>query len=203
MYRQFLMTILNNRSWLILASLFFMGGTLLMYTALSDDPLLLPMMEETALTMLKELAEQVFGGHPLRGVAILFLNNTFASLQVIVLGVFLGIVPLFSAMANGAILGTVVFQLTQEFARPLPLLLAGILPHGVFEIPAFLVSVAFGLKLGYHLIFPLTGHNRHSCLKGIFKEISIVLPIIFLLLLLAALIEVFITPSILAFFIPR
>jgi len=202
MYRQFSKTILDNRSWLILAAIFFIGGTLLMYAALSYDPLLLPMMEETALTMLKELGEQVFGGHPLRGVAILFLNNTFASLQVMVLGVLLGIAPLFSAMANGAILGTVAFQLTNEFAQPLPLLLAGILPHGVFEIPAFLVSVALGLKLGYHLIFPLPGHSRSASIKGIFKEISIVLPTIILMLFLAALIEVYITPALLAHFIP-
>ncbi|MBS4008303.1 MAG: stage II sporulation protein M [Clostridium sp.] len=203
MYRQFSKIILENRSWLALATLFFMGGTLFMYTALSQDPRLLPLMEETALTMLKELAEQVFSGHPLRGVAILFLNNTFASLQAMVLGVFLGVAPLFSAMANGAILGTVAFQLTHEFAQPLPLLLAGILPHGVFEIPAFLVSVALGLKLGYHLIFPLPGHSRHASLKGIWKEIGNVLPMIFLLLFLAAMIEVFITPAVLAFFLPR
>jgi len=203
MYGQFSKIILDNRSWLILASLFFIGGTLLMYAALSYDPLLLPLMEETALTMLKELGEQVFGGHPLRGVAILFLNNTFASLQVMMLGVFLGIAPLFSAMANGAILGTVAFQLTQEFSQPLPLLLAGVLPHGIFEIPAFLVSAALGLKLGYHLVFPLPGHSRLASLKGIFKEIGIVLPAIFLLLFLAALIEVFITPAVLANFLPR
>jgi len=100
-------------------------------------------------------------------------------------------------------LGTVAFQLTHEFAQPLPLLLAGILPHGVFELPAFLISVALGLKLGYHLIFPLPGHSRRASLRDIFKEISIVLPIIFIFLFLAALIEVFITPAVLAFFLPR
>lgn len=203
MSKLFLKIVIENRSWLLLASLFFMSGTLLMYIALSHEPMLLAMMEETALPLLRELGELVFDGHPLRGVAILFLNNTFASLQVIMLGLLLGVAPLFSAVANGAILGTVAFQLTQEFARPLPLLLAGILPHGILEIPAFLVSVALGLKLGYHLIFPLPGHNRRTSLSSIFQEIGSVLPMIFLLLFLAALIEVFITPTVLGYFFPK
>jgi stage II sporulation protein M len=203
MVRQLVKTISDNRSWFLLATLFFVGGIYLMYGTISSEPELMTVLEETSLPMLRELSEQVFGGHPLRGAAILFLNNAFATLQVILLGLLLGIPPLFSSIANGAILGTVAFQLTQQGIRPLPFLLAGILPHGILELPAFLLSVALGLKLGYHVVFPLPGQSRRQSLGGIFQEIGNVLPMIFLLLATAALLEVFVTPVVMKLFFPQ
>lgn len=201
MLKQFTSTVINNRSWLLLATFFFIGGTFLMYGALTNQPELMAMIEETTFPLLQELGEQVFGGHPLRGVALLFVNNTFASIQVILLGLLLGIAPLFSAIANGAIMGALAFQLAQEGIGPLPFLLAGILPHGILELPAFLLSVAFGLKLGYHIVFPAPGQRRRETLAGIFREIAGVMPVIILLLLAAAFIEVYITPNILLRFV--
>jgi stage II sporulation protein M len=203
MIRQFFSTVKQNQSWLILASVFFVGSTLLMYNGLKQNPELMTLLEETSLPMLQELGEQVFGGHPLRGAAILFLHNLRASLQVIVLGILLGLLPLLSAIANGAILGAVGFSLAQEGITPLPYLLAGILPHGVLELPAFLLSVAFGLKLGYHVVFPLPGLKRSQSLGKIFREIGAALPMIFALLAVAALLEVFVTPAVFLYFFPQ
>ena len=78
----------------------------------------------------------------------------------------------------------------------------GILPHGIFEIPAFIISAAFGLKLGYHLIFPLTGKKRGESLVTIWREYWSVFPLIMNLLILAAIVEVLVTPYFLQRIIP-
>jgi stage II sporulation protein M len=203
MIKQFIAIVRQNQSWLILATSFFLGGFILMFFGLRQNPDLLSMLQETSLPLLQELSEQVFGGHPLRGVAILFLNNLRASLQVILMGLLLGIAPLLSAIGNGAILGMVSFGLAQEGIAPLPYLLAGILPHGILELPAFLLSVAFGLKLGYHVIFPMPGLRRKETLSHIFREISGALPVLFVMLVAAAFIEVFVTPALFLLFFPQ
>ncbi|EEG76712.1 stage II sporulation protein M [Dethiobacter alkaliphilus] len=200
MINAFISTLKNNRSWLILAVIFFIGGTFLTYAALHQDPQALAMLEEAIFPVLEELGEEVFTGHPLYGALILFFHNLTASLQVILLGLILGIPPLFSAIANGSVLGILAFQLGQEGVAVVPFLLAGILPHGIFELPAFLLSAAFGLKLGYHLVFPLPGLKRLESVKNIFREIGGALPMIVILLAIAALIEVFITPAVLLYF---
>ena len=193
-------TFKENISWLTLASVFFLGSVFLTYFTLSKEPELFAMLEQAMLPLLKELSEQVFGGHPLQGAVILFIHNLTTSLQVILFGVFLGIPALVASVANGAILGALAFQLGQQGVAPLPLLLAGILPHGILELPAFFLSIAFGLKLGYHIVFPLPEHTRLESLGKIFREIGNALPLIIVLLALAALLEVFITPDILLYF---
>jgi stage II sporulation protein M len=202
MLNNFIAIVKHNRSWFILATVFFVAGTGLMYGGLTQNPELFSVLEETSLSMLQELGEEVFGGHPLRGVAILFINNLRASMLVIILGLLLGVVPLLSAIANGAILGAVAFSLAQEGIAPVPFLLAGILPHGILELPAVLLSMAFGLKLGYHIIFPLPGKKRIQTLGSIFQEIGGALPIIVILLLVAAFLEVLVTPVVFLWLFP-
>ncbi|MDW7650230.1 MAG: stage II sporulation protein M [Bacillota bacterium] len=201
MLQRFMITVKENRSWLILSFLLFAGGAGLSYISLTHEPELFAILEETSLPLLQELSELVFGGHPLRGAAILFLHNLTSVLQVIFFGIILGILPLFSAIANGAILGALTFQLSQEGIAPLPFLMAGILPHGIFELPAFLLSAALGLKFGYHVVFPIPQYTRRQSLALIFQEIGIVLPVVFILLLLAALLEVFVTPGVLEYYL--
>ncbi len=193
--------IADNKSWLFLAFGFFMLGFMLTYTALKRDPELFTMLEEIALPLLRELGDRVFSTTPLQGTAILFMHNLTASLQVIIFGFILGIPPLLSTLANGTLLGAMTARLAQEGIMPLQFLVLGILPHGIFEIPAFLFSAALGLKLGYHVVFPLPDHSRGETLGHIFREIKHLLPAIVLLLAAAALIEVFITPALIRNFL--
>lgn len=194
--KKFLGIVEENCSWLVLAILFFLAGYAMAFAALQHDATILKMVEETSLTLLRELGEQIFAGHPLRGIAILFLHNLSSTIQIMLFGLLLGLPALASAITNGAILGIVAFQLTQEGMAPLPYLAAGILPHGLFELPAFFLSAAFGLKLGYHVVFPAPGQTRKETLRGIFREIASAFPYIFSLLLVAAIIEVLVTPAI-------
>ena len=49
-------------------------------------------------------------------------------------------------IANGMILGYVLSLQTHE--STLSIVLKGILPHGIIEIPVILIACAYGLKLG-------------------------------------------------------
>lgn len=200
MLTQFFKSFRENRSWIALSILFFGGAVFLTYTALQRDPSFFALLEEASLGYMKELGERIFSGSPFYGAAILFLHNFLAVLQIIFFGLLLGLSALFSSVLNGAVLGALAFQLGREGIAPLPFLLAGILPHGILELPVFFLSAAFGLKLGYHVIFPLPRLSRKDSLAGIFREIIAVMPAFVLFLALAAMIEVFITPVILRLF---
>ncbi|MBD0384918.1 stage II sporulation protein M [Paenibacillus sedimenti] len=76
----------------------------------------------------------------------IFLNNAFKSVIIIFLGLLLGVFPLFMLVANGMILGYVLTLQTHE--STLSVVLKGILPHGIIEIPVILIACAYGLKLG-------------------------------------------------------
>jgi stage II sporulation protein M len=81
---------------------------------------------------------------------------------------------------------------------PWPLFLAGVLPHGVFEIPALMIGSAAVLYIGVGLVTPQTGKSLGEVVIELLADwtkifIGIVVP----LLAVAALIEAYITPAIL------
>ena len=158
-------------------------------------------LEDAAFARLEELGNEIFSGSALQGTLILFMNNLMSTMYVIFLGLIIGIPSMLSALANGSVLGLLSYQLSQQGISPLPYFAAGILPHGIFELPAFFISVALGLKLGYHIVFPLSGRSRMDSLRTIFGEIRTSLPFIVILLAVAAVIEIFVTPHLLVPFL--
>ncbi|NLP36187.1 MAG: stage II sporulation protein M [Firmicutes bacterium] len=195
---KFFLTLKENRSWLILAIFFFIGGFILTYLSLSQDPEFFTFIEETFQTVLAELEDEVIDISPLQMFFFYFTRNLTAILYISFLGIVLGIPSLFSAIVNGSVLGLLTFQLSRQGVATVPFLLAGIVPHGIFEFPAFFLSVALGLKLGYHVVFPLPNLSRGHTLRKIFGEVFSSLPYIVVLIALAALVEAFITPLFLA-----
>ena len=73
--------------------------------------------------------------------ALIFLNNSFTSFLNIVFGTLLGIFPLLTIFVNGALVGWIA----QEMDRTLFLEL---LSFAIFELSAFLLSAAIGLRMG-------------------------------------------------------
>jgi stage II sporulation protein M len=124
----------------------------------------------------------------------IFKNNVTAMLMMLVMGLFFGIMPLFSILLNGLILGYIGnLSLREapwfEFAK-------AIVPHGILEIPALFIAAAYGLKLGaltFRGIGVLAMPDRRATYKSDYARFAKVLVplVLFLLglLLLAALIE--------------
>jgi stage II sporulation protein M len=125
--------------------------------------------------------------------AAIFLNNSVKTLIALLLGAVFGVVPVIFLFANGAALG-VVFSLSIR-ARGLWSSLASIAPHGVIELPAVFLGMSIGLMLGAQTLARI----RRRCATPIRTEIGLALryfcTVIAPLLLLAALIEVFVTAA--------
>jgi len=154
----------QNLNWIIIALFFFLFGIFLAAFALGNEDFFLTELTKSQQDLLAEMAEMIFAGPPLKGIAILFLNNLLVSLQMMIFGFFLGITPLIGLFTNGALLGSIIAGLEYQGASTLVFLSLGVLPHGIFELPAFIISAAFGLKLGFHLLFPLPQKKRDDAL---------------------------------------
>jgi stage II sporulation protein M len=128
---------------------------------------------------------------PLMIMIIIFLKNLLASGMAMLLGLGLGLVPLLVVTSNGFLLGIVGYSAVQQ-GGPI-FLAAGILPHGIFELPAVLLSIAIGFRLGYLLALTLARENvdlsgeTRIAVRFLWRYIT---PMLFL----AAAVETFITP---------
>ena len=187
----------QNLNWFIIAALFFCIGTITAVLFVGNEQLFVGDLTESQYKALQDMAEIVFGGSPLQGIMFLLVNNLLASLMVMLLGVIMGIPTLLGLFSNGALLGSVAASLANEGVPVFSFMLLGVVPHGIFELPAFFISAAFGLKVGFHLIFPLPGKKRGESLVTIWREYWSVFPLILKLLVLAAIIEVLVTPLLL------
>jgi stage II sporulation protein M len=172
-------------------SVFLFGLTAVMgyYTAAVDPEFASSWTSE--LEMLKWIMDQP----PLLIMIIIFLKNLLASSMAMLLGLGLGILPLMVVTSNGFILGIVAYEAVQKVGWLY--LAAGILPHGIIELPVILVSIAIGFRLGYLLALSILREKA-----DLSSEIKIAFHFLIRwvtpLLLLAAAIETFITPFIIS-----
>jgi len=129
-------------------------------------------------------------------LALLLQNGTAAGLDLL-LGIVFGIVPLLSVVINFFALGFLagpVFNANPDITTISPgLFIAAIAPHGIFELPALLFAAAFGFRIGWDWLLPASSGRRKQTLKESFRDVLIALPFIAVLLVIAALIEAFVT----------
>jgi stage II sporulation protein M len=83
--------------------------------------------------------------------ADIFLNNWLVSIATALSGLGFGAPSFLTIMFNGFILGVLVPLST------LTMLFAAILPHGIIEIPSFILAGSMGIKLGYAALRRLLG----------------------------------------------
>ncbi|CAM3577435.1 stage II sporulation protein M [Marinicrinis lubricantis] len=155
--------------------------------------LLTPQLEQ-----IKQLAEEVSQAdnaeHVLFGVIV--INNAVKAVMVVYLGILLGIYPILFTLLNGMMIGY-VYELTEAgTGDALSLFLKGIVPHGVIEIPAILLASAYGIRFGVAGITALFNKGKGKALADLFR-VSIPLgALLVILLLIAAVIEAYVTPFI-------
>lgn len=117
---------------------------------------------------------------------ILF-HNVFASILILVSGVLLGIIPVLSTGSNGFFLG-VLYRQAAEVAGYTKAGM-GVLPHGVFEIPALLLSASYGLWLGGVVVRRMRGRESSPLVFHMAHAFRRYLAVVFPLLIVAAAIE--------------
>lgn len=132
----------------------------------------------------------------------MLMNNWFAMVFTVLYG-FLPFLflPVVSAAANAVIIGALAafYRLNQI---PMAVFFAGIVPHGIFEIPALVLSVSLGFLLCRNLVRIILHSDRALPMVDLLANIlRTMLFVIFPLLLIAALIECYITPGIMNLFL--
>ena len=80
----------------------------------------------------------------------LFVNNLQACILLFLGGASFGILTIFIMSLNGIVIGAIM-EIVHKDHTPL-FVAAAILPHGIFEIPAFIISGALGILLAQSLI---------------------------------------------------
>ena len=126
---------------------------------------------------------------------LLFTNNLKVSLLMICGGVLFGVVPVLGVLANGALVGFVLLILTvKDHVNPLLIFVAGILPHGIFEIPAYLLASALGMRIGWLIIRTLADRAGTDEWRAVGKDAAPTILWVMGLLFVAAMIETGITP---------
>ncbi|TGC11381.1 stage II sporulation protein M [Methanolobus halotolerans] len=144
-----------------------------------------------SLSGLEELAEMLQSLSAIEIMLLIFFNNAIKMLFAILLGPAFAIAPFAFLVINGFVLG--VFAHIQIIENNLFFIIAGLTPHGIIEIPMLIISSAIGIKLGHETFRTITGKPANlteEFTKGLRLFIYVLLPLI----LIAAIVETFITP---------
>lgn len=122
----------------------------------------------------------------------IFFNNLKVCLILFIGGMTFGAVTLFVLISNGYVIGSISGVMLRGY--DVSVFAATIVPHGVFEIAAILMASALGLQTGRSLYLDAQGRDDAgaTCLWYGTRFFLVVVP----LLIIAALMETFVTPEI-------
>ena len=131
----------------------------------------------------KELLEETSGLNMWQMIVFILNNNLKSSFIAMLLGIFLGIFSVLTAFANGYVLGFIAEKSVKVEGFSV---LLRLLPHGIFELPAVVLALALGTKLGF---FWLARNKKKEFLKRLEQSLRVFLFIILPLLIIASIIE--------------
>ena len=143
---------------------------------------------------------------PRKLMLLIFMQNFGAITLALFFGFLLGIVPIIIISFNAFFIGMLLIFVLGEFGLTKFLISLSLLfPHGIFEIPALFIATGFGLRLGFfwkaNATKPHAGKlNLRQKLWLCLKENYQLLPLLFVLLFIAAFLEVFVTAGLLKFY---
>jgi uncharacterized membrane protein SpoIIM required for sporulation len=147
---------------------------------------------------LDDLAPTLPGVFRGAGPAFFFIQNVRTLLLGGLLGIFsFGSLSLVVLMAPFAIIGYATGQLALNGYSPVLVVLALVAPHGIAEIPAAVLAGAAALRLGATVIAPPPGKRLGDIWIQAFTDFAkIVVAVMLPLLVVAALLEVYVTPRV-------
>ncbi len=181
---------MKYRWWLIIAFIIFAGSIFIGYAR--------PALELGPVTgeadALQQLAQLIATLPPLLAVLFIFIKNLMSLVLSFIFSPILCLLPLFTLVANGWLIGIVSNSVIQQ--KSVEYLVAGTLPHGILEIPAFIMGEAVALAFGVAIITAALKHDKKPIITMIKSKIKY-LAIAAGLLVPAAFIEILVTPLLL------
>lgn len=141
---------------------------------------------EQIIKILTGLLEETKDLGPLELISFIITNNIKSAFFGMLFGIFFGIISLGVIIVNGYVLGFVVKEIVAIEGFPV---LFRLIPHGIFEIPAVIISIALGLKLGMFLFVHKGKNKGKEFLKWLKDSIKVFVFVIIPLLVIAGIIE--------------
>jgi stage II sporulation protein M len=166
--------------------IYFALGTFLLFILLA---VIFPAPKEIELAIRETVNRLILATQGLDGMSLvsyIFVNNLGVSLIAIFAGIFFCFVPFFLSVSNGYVLGYVSKIVVREESL---VSLWRLLPHGIFELPAILISLGIGIRLGISLMMSLNAGSFRIIWKDIKNSFKVIFFIIIPLLVIAAIIE--------------
>ncbi len=128
-------------------------------------------------------------------VILVLAKNVSVLLLSFALSPIFCLMPILALTVNGWLIAFISAIVIQE--ESFGFVLAGLLPHGVFELPAFILGEAAALSFGAMAILALFKKERRNLLLPSLKQNLRYLMVALVLLVPAAIIEIYITPLLL------
>ena len=148
-----------------------------------------PLSEEVA--ALEEFAG-LLASLPQSSIVLLILaKNVMAILLSFALSPVFNLVPVIALIMNGWLIGLVSTLVLRE--QSLGYLLSGLVPHGIFELPALIMGEAAALSFGTAVFLALFKGRRENLLPNLKRNLKY-LAIALGLFIPAAIIETYVTP---------
>jgi stage II sporulation protein M len=162
-----------------------------------DSALAQQVVEQVIQTKFSPLVAKMQTTNWIGRIWIILGNNLLASILLVFSGGILPILPvILGVIPNGTMIGLMAgYYEYQQLAKSTFFL--GILPHGVFEIPAILLAATVGVIWGVRNWRNLMLERRRHTFLAQTKESLSFLPLIITLLVIASLVEVLVTPALL------
>lgn len=178
---------MSYKSWIFIAVCLFGIG---MAFGLAMPAAIANLLAED-LTALRQLSA-ILGPFKVSTAIFIFLKNVSALLLSFIFSPIFCLLPILALIGNGWLLSFISVAVVQE--ESLGLLLAGLLPHGIFELPALIMGEAAALSFGALAVTALVSRKRRNLLLPGLKQNLRYLMVACILLLPAAIIETYITP---------
>ena len=179
---------MSYKRWVFIAIFLFAIG--LIFGSTASDGMAGFMSEEIA--ALEELTTFLSSLPPALLALFIFIKNVSALLISFVFSPIFCLAPILALVVNGWLLSFVSALVIQE--KSLGFVLAGLLPHGIFELPALIIGQAAALSFGAMAVLALFKREKRSQLLPSLRQNLRYLMIALALLLPAAIIETYITP---------
>jgi len=178
-YKLSLKTLKDTKNYIWFATILFFCLALIGF--------LLPIFfQQQIYDLITELLKQTEGLDTWNMIRFIFINNLKSSFFAIFCGVLLGVIPFAVSAVNGYVLG---FVANKTIAAEGVLVLWRLLPHGIFELPAVLISIGIGLRLGMFLFVYKEKNKLRELGKWLIDSLRVFIFIVIPLLVIAAIIE--------------
>jgi len=181
---------MNCKKWIFIAIFLFSIG--LVFGLATPLSVINPLSED--ITALQGLSNILVSFKFLTFILILVKNASVLLLSFALSPIFC-LVPILALTVNGWLIAFVSVLIIRE--ESLGFLVAGLLPHGIFEIPAFILGEAAALSFGVVAILAIFKKEGRNLLLPRLKQNLRYLMVALALLVPAAIIETYITPLLL------